>query len=170
MPNISRSIWSQLSNATASSSRLSPALLTSTRESPNNGSFFRPTDRSNFPTAGEEESDPKGKRPAKVGDEVEVNDQEWAIRVGAWPSFMLARPAARDADSLYRIIIHIVSNSNHDADTGSGILHLRATLPHIFDSNPPTNLFPPTIYSNSVSLSLPAPLPLKVSRAGGRRK
>jgi len=82
MPNISRSIWSGLSSATASSSRLSPALLTSTRESPNNGSFFRPTDRFEFPTAGEEESDPKGKRPAKVGDEVEVNDQEWAIRVG----------------------------------------------------------------------------------------
>jgi hypothetical protein len=62
------------------------------------------------------------------------------------------------------VIIRIVSNSIRGDDIGSGILHLRATLPHIFDSNPPTNLFPPTIYSNSVSLSLPAPLPLKVSR------
>lgn len=48
-------------------------------------------------------------------------------------------------------------------DTGSGILHLRTTLPHLFDADPPREMFPPSVYSNQVSLRLPAPLPLKVS-------
>ena len=76
-------------------------------------------------------------------------------------SHVYAHHATTGAESCCWLIVHIGIRHN---DIGSGILHLRATLPHIFDSNPPTNLFPPTIYSNSVSLSLPAPLPLKVSR------
>ncbi|KAJ9109208.1 hypothetical protein QFC21_000537 [Naganishia friedmannii] len=71
--------------------------------------------------------DPKGKKPVREGEEEEVDDREWELRVG------------------------------------SGLLHLRATLPYIF--NPPEDapLFPPSVYSNHVCLRLPAPLPVKLS-------
>ncbi len=44
------------------------------------------------------------------------------------------------------------------------MLHLRETLPHLFDPRlSASELFPPDVYSKNVVLKLPAPLPIKVS-------
>jgi hypothetical protein len=44
------------------------------------------------------------------------------------------------------------------------MIHLRETLPHLFDPQlSAAELFPPDIYSRNVVLKLPAPFPIKVS-------
>ncbi|TXT10941.1 hypothetical protein VHUM_01692 [Vanrija humicola] len=47
-----------------------------------------------------------------------------------------------------------------------GMLHLRETLPLLFDPGA-RDLFPPEVYSKNVTLKLPAPLPFKVSSLHG---
>jgi hypothetical protein len=91
---------------------------------------------------------PKGKKPLRDGVEEEVSDREWELRVGEW--------------SHGCVPLCGIGNSSVLRCLGSGLLHLRATLPYIF--NPPADgsLFPPSVYSNQVCLRLPAPLPVKV--------
>ncbi|KAJ9125555.1 hypothetical protein QFC22_000517 [Naganishia vaughanmartiniae] len=86
--------------------------------------------------------DSKGKKPVREGEEEEVDDREWELRVD-----LNSSPQSPPLSYLL----------------GSGLLHLRATLPYIF--NPPEDapLFPPSVYSNHVCLRLPAPLPVKLS-------
>lgn len=56
----------------------------------------------------------------------------------------------------------LVSDREWELRVGSGILHLRAMVPHILDSSVESERWPASVFSKDIALVLPPPLPVKV--------